>query len=297
VTWTLPDSGWKIPTAPPTRSPTLPPTALPTMSPTDVPSPSPTEVPTEEPTAVPTPTPTEVPTTLPPTTDEPTFSPTPSPTEVPTPSPTHAPTEVPTPSPTGTPTEFPTRSPTYNPSAAAVLGSPEGFTCNSKKRFVPGAAYGQWSSHTNQGGEAGRALCRAHFNNGASAPNGWWYQYYSNGHFNCAKFNSAVTVPESQWENTHGRPEEVCVPTGPQYTFGNRASYCVTSNGGNSEPRYYQLAMGKSMTDCAALVKANGYKYMNFWSSDGRCRGLHSCPYEKLSPNGYDGYCKTYTIG
>merc|ERR1712224_991866 len=43
----------------------------------------------------------------------------------------------------------------------------------------------------------------------------WWYQYYSNGHFNCAKFNSPVTVSESKWENTHGRPEEVCVPSAP----------------------------------------------------------------------------------
>merc|ERR1712216_588135 len=77
-------------------------------------------------------------------------------------------------------------------------GSPKGFKCNKKKRFVPGAGYSQWSSYTNQGGEAGRALCRAHFKNGASAPNGWWYQYYSNGHFNCAKFNSAVTVSASQ---------------------------------------------------------------------------------------------------
>merc|ERR1712134_52958 len=64
---------------------------------------------------------------------------------------------------------------------------PSGFKCNKKKRFVPGAGYSQWSSYTNKGGEAGRALCRAHFKNGASAPNGWWYQYYSNGHFNCAK--------------------------------------------------------------------------------------------------------------
>merc|ERR1711937_20971 len=92
---------------------------------------------------------------------------------------------------------------------------PSGFKCNKKKRFVPGAGYSQWSSYTNKGGEAGRALCRAHFKNGASAPNGWWYQYYSNGHFNCAKFNSPVTVSESKWENTHGRPEEVCVPSAP----------------------------------------------------------------------------------
>lgn len=95
--------------------------------------------------------------------------------------------------------------------ASAPTG-PKGFKCNKKKRFVPGAGYSQWSSFTNKGGEDGRAKCRAHFKNGAAAPNGWWYQFYSNGHFNCAKFNSKVTVPESKWENTHGRPEEVCVP-------------------------------------------------------------------------------------
>merc|ERR1711998_690911 len=32
---------------------------------------------------------------------------------------------------------------------------------------------------------------------------------------NCAKFNSPVTVSDSKWENTHGRPEEVCVPSAP----------------------------------------------------------------------------------
>merc|ERR1711998_759321 len=103
--------------------------------------------------------------------------------------------------------------------ASVVLSAdPSGFECNKKKRFVPGAVYSQWSSYTDKGGEAGRALCRAHFKNGASAPNGWWYQYYSNGHFNCAKFNAPVNSDSATWEDTHGRPEEVCVPTAPVAT-------------------------------------------------------------------------------
>lgn len=108
--------------------------------------------------------------------------------------------------------KYPSGCTTAKPPAPKPLSSPKGFKCNKKKRFVPGAGYSQWSSFTNKGGEDGRAKCRAHFKNGAAAPNGWWYQFYSNGHFNCAKFNSKVTVPESKWENTHGRPEEVCVP-------------------------------------------------------------------------------------
>merc|ERR1711924_166726 len=98
----------------------------------------------------------------------------------------------------------------------------------------------------------------------------------------------------SWWRTCNGR--SMVQGSAITFRFGNRASYCVTTPGGSREPTYYQLAMGKSMSSCAELVKARGYKYMNFWSNDGRCRGLHSCPYEKLSPHGYDGYCKTYTV-
>merc|ERR1711966_403891 len=89
-----------------------------------------------------------------------------------------------------------------------VVGS---FMCNKAKRFVPGAPYSQWSSFTKSGGEVARALCRKHWT-AAQKPYGWWFQYYSNGHFNCAKFSKAVTTTSSTWQNTHGRPEEVCIP-------------------------------------------------------------------------------------
>jgi hypothetical protein len=85
------------------------------------------------------------------------------------------------------------------------------FSCDKTKRFVHGAPYHQWSSYTTQGGEAARTLCRDHWT-AEQKPHGWWFQYYQNGHFNCAKFTQAVTQPASAWESTHGRPEEVCVP-------------------------------------------------------------------------------------
>merc|ERR1711966_250794 len=49
---------------------------------------------------------------------------------------------------------------------------------------------------------------------------------------NCAKFNSAVTVSESRWENTHGRPEEVCVPSAPAIDVTQRlAAHTAVSAG------------------------------------------------------------------
>ena len=95
-----------------------------------------------------------------------------------------------------------------------IVGS---FSCNKAKRFVRGAPYSQWSSSTTEGGEAARNLCRNHWT-AAQKPHGWWFQYYENGHFNCAKFNQAVTQAPSTWENTHGRPEEVCVPASAGHT-------------------------------------------------------------------------------
>jgi len=94
------------------------------------------------------------------------------------------------------------------PSHIQVVGN---FKCDTTKRFVSGAPYRQWSSFTTQGGEAARQLCRDHFT-AAQKPHGWWFQFYSNGHFNCATFTTAVDPNSANWENTHGRPEEVCIP-------------------------------------------------------------------------------------
>merc|ERR1719453_325413 len=107
VTWSLPNSGWSIPTHPPSEEPT----ALPTRLPTAVPTTTPTEFPTPSPTS----TPTEVPTTLPPTTTDPSFSPTITPTESPTAVPSATPTEV--------PTTLPTASPSFAPSTATASAS------------------------------------------------------------------------------------------------------------------------------------------------------------------------------
>jgi len=84
-------------------------------------------------------------------------------------------------------------------------------------------------------------------------------------------------------------------PAGAAYTFGNRGAQCVTQSGAGVS--YGELGMGKTLAQCITLVTAGGYSHVNFWSSDGRCRGLHSCPKELLSPTGYDGYCRVYTIG
>jgi len=163
---------------------------------------------------------------------------------------------------------------------------PSGFKCNKKKRFVPGAGYSQWSSYTNKGGEAGRALCRAHFKNGASAPNGWWYQYYSNGHFNCAKFNSPVTVSESKWENTHGRPEEVCVPSAPAITWkvdSPNGSLKVAHSGRRGGWSCDQVCQGigkKCQANELAMLKGNDSKVKAAYAAAGvSCRhGIkHDC--------------------
>jgi hypothetical protein len=83
-------------------------------------------------------------------------------------------------------------------------------------------------------------------------------------------------------------------------TFGNRASYCVTTNGGSTESTYYQLAMHKTLEECTDLVFKGGYQFMNFWSNDGRCRGLHSCPFEydctKRACSDNDQHVKTYSV-
>jgi len=83
-------------------------------------------------------------------------------------------------------------------------------------------------------------------------------------------------------------------------TFGDRASYCVTSQGGSTEPTYHQLAVSSSLADCVSKVSAGGYHYMSFWSNDGRCRGMSECPYEydctSRSCSSYDQHVKTYTL-
>ena len=63
------------------------------------------------------------------------------------------------------------------PPCACNGGTPTGLRCNTSKRFTLGAGYSQWISYIDQGGEHGRELCHSHFNEGADAPHGWWYQY------------------------------------------------------------------------------------------------------------------------
>eukprot|EP00942_MAST-04A_sp_MAST-4A-sp1_P004138 g4138.t1 len=161
----------------------------------------------------------------------------------------------------------------------AKLDSPDNFKCNKGKRFVKDAPYHQWSGKTSKGGEHGRVLCRLHWGNGAKAPNGWWYQYYSNGHFNCAKFTKPITLPESIWENTHGRPEEVCIPDGNSeiqtkeeetkvkntveenaHRVGGWGGKCTCPNG----EIYY---VGDNYNSCGSLACVNG--------KSGRCHRHH----------------------
>jgi len=331
VTWLLPDPT-AHPSPAPSAAPSFVPTPTPTHTPTELPTPVPSPTPSEVPTTLP-PTTTE-PSFDP--TRTPTEPPTPSPTLTPTEAPSVLPTAVPSAlaqqevggwrsSGTGGVDGWTNFNMVF-PQTMYRFGS-AGKVCSWKMHKVHSSSVklqvyrGSGSTYTLIGE-----------NNIATTSTGTAYTYnvpssqqitVQAGDYIGLRFSSPATIPFTgggsvRWGSGPGHHDvpvgsaytfpgsggrqyavtaTLCQPAGPQYTFGNRASYCVTSNGGNREPTYYQLAMGKSMTDCAALVKARGYKYMNFWSNDGRCRGLHSCPYEKLSPNGYDGYCKTYTIG
>jgi len=67
------------------------------------------------------------------------------------------------------------------------------------------------------------------------------------------------------------------------FTFGvDRPSYCVTSpdSGIYDEPEYFELGMGFTKKRCLVEALHKEFEYVNFWSEDGRCRGLHECPYE-----------------
>lgn len=113
-----------------------------------------------------------------------------------------------------------------------------------------------------------------------------------------------VQLTSQQTEQQIPKAAEQASPDAAE-TFGGRASFCATSPGGDIElgstsqrvePPYFELLMGSTLALCTAAASENGYKYINFWSSDGRCRGLNICPYEQPSVTVYDTNCKTYTV-
>jgi hypothetical protein len=94
--------------------------------------------------------------------------------------------------------------------------------------------------------------------------------------------------------------EMISTESGPTAAFGEPQSghgyYCVTTNGGSTEPAYTQIAMGKTKESCAEEAKKQGFNFINFWSSDGRCRGLKTCPFKKDVTSGYDAKCISYDV-
>ena len=65
-------------------------------------------------------------------------------------------------------------------------------------------------------------------------------------------------------------------------TFGDIPSYRVTSQDGvlYEELEYFNLRIGFTKKRDLTESAVNKFQYVNFWSKDGSCRGLHECPYE-----------------
>ena len=122
-------------------------------------------------------------------------------------------------------------------------------------------------------------------------------------------------APVTPARSAHGSPGwqislplnyEIGLEITPHYatwslTHGDWNSYCVTDAGGTTEPAYSELGMGLNETACMNAANAGGFGFVNFWTSDGRCRGLVVCPYQfNCTARGcgsYDLGVKTYTLG
>ena len=73
------------------------------------------------------------------------------------------------------------------------------------------------------------------------------------------------------------------------------AAYCITTIDGKKEPKWVNTGTGLSLAECAA--SAAEYTFINHWASDGRCRGLHTCPYSKSADlSVYDEDVRTYKL-
>jgi hypothetical protein len=81
------------------------------------------------------------------------------------------------------------------------------------------------------------------------------------------------------------------------FTFDGRASYCVLSDDAGifDEPPFTSLGLGWTVLGCIDETIRLNYTYAEYWSQDGRCRGLHECPFEFVCFEG--GRCISYDLG
>lgn len=65
------------------------------------------------------------------------------------------------------------------------------------------------------------------------------------------------------------------------YLYGSHALYCSMDGSDDqyNEPPYFEIGMGFSKKKCQRKIVEKGYYFANWWAEDGRCRGLHQCPY------------------
>jgi len=120
----------------------------------------------------------------------------------------------------------------------------------------------------------------------------------------------AARGPKSYWNGDFPLPPDdykVCFVNevhNPGYKFdylhGEHALLCSMYGNGDPDDQApsSEFGMGFSKKKCQRTALFYGYFYVNWWAEDGRCRGLHSCPYAydctKYECSDYDQTVQTF---